>query len=46
MAKQNKSEIIIPGENWNKIVEEMYSALPKELATKALKIVIKNTKNQ
>ena len=46
LIHRKKAEIIIPGENWNKICEEMYALLPKEQAAKALKIVIKYTKNQ
>lgn len=41
-----KAEIIIPGENWPKICEEMYATLPKKQAAKALKIVIKHTLDQ
>jgi hypothetical protein len=46
MANKKNAEIIIPGENWNKLCEEMYAVLPKEQAAKALKIVIKYTKEQ
>ncbi len=46
MSNNKNAEIIITGENWNKLCEEIYAALPKKQAAKALKIVIKYTKNQ
>jgi len=46
MIFTKKAEIIIPGENWTKLVEEMYATLSREQSAKALKIVIKYTKNQ
>jgi hypothetical protein len=46
MFKKKKATIIILGENWNKICEDMHAALPKEQAAQALNIIIKYTENR